>query len=191
MVADVLETLQRKGLLQFPGGTPASLMKSTNQQWDYPNGWAPINHMIIEGLRKSNNPTMQQRAFEIANKWINRNYALYQKDHKMWEKYDVAKEYVRAAKGGEYENQYGFGWTNGVVLDLLVTFNKRAIVKPTGGVTDVHGTGRANISGTNRTLLTRYLGTSKPFDFLWWFTKRILIRTLINFLKCKSSGSSG
>lgn len=23
----------------------------------------------------------------------------------MWEKYDVAKEYVRAAKGGEYENQ--------------------------------------------------------------------------------------
>lgn len=48
---------------------------------------------------------MQQRAFEIANKWINRNYALYQKDHKMWEKYDVAKEYVRAAKGGEYENQ--------------------------------------------------------------------------------------
>ncbi|KAK6114320.1 Trehalase family protein [Brugia pahangi] len=191
MVADVLETLQRKGLLQFPGGIPASLMKGTNQQWDYPNGWAPINHMIIEGLRKSNNPTMQQRAFEIANKWINRNYALYQKDHKMWEKYDVAKEYVRAAKGGEYENQYGFGWTNGVVLDLLVTFNKRAIVKPTGGVTDVHGTGRANISGTNRTLLTRYLGTGKPFDFLWWFTKRILIRTLINFLKCKSSGSSG
>lgn len=34
-----------------------SLMKGTNQQWDYPNGWAPINHMIIEGLRKSNNPT--------------------------------------------------------------------------------------------------------------------------------------
>lgn len=32
-------------------------MKGTNQQWDYPNGWAPINHMIIEGLRKSNNPT--------------------------------------------------------------------------------------------------------------------------------------
>ncbi|VDN88418.1 unnamed protein product [Brugia pahangi] len=57
MVADVLETLQRKGLLQFPGGIPASLMKGTNQQWDYPNGWAPINHMIIEGLRKLNNPT--------------------------------------------------------------------------------------------------------------------------------------
>ncbi|VBB32602.1 unnamed protein product [Acanthocheilonema viteae] len=191
MMVDVLETLQRKGLLQFPGGIPASLMKGTNQQWDYPNGWAPINHMIIEGLRKSNNPTMQQRAFEIANKWINRNYALYQKDHKMWEKYDVAKEYVRAAKGGEYENQYGFGWTNGVVLDLLVTFSKRAVVKPTGGITDVHGTGRSDTSGTNRTLLTRYLETGKSSDLLWRFMKRILIRALITFLKCKNPGSSG
>ncbi|CAG9530312.1 unnamed protein product [Cercopithifilaria johnstoni] len=191
MMADVLETLQRKGLLQFPGGIPASLMKGTNQQWDYPNGWAPINHMIIEGLRKSNNPTMQQRAFEIANKWINRNYALYQKDHKMWEKYDVAKEYVRAAKGGEYENQYGFGWTNGVVLDLLVTFSKRAVVKPTGGVTDVHGTGRPNVSGTDRTLLTRYLETEKSSDLLWRFAKRILIRALTTFLKCKNPGNSG
>lgn len=48
---------------------------------------------------------MQQKAFEIASKWINRNYQVYQKDKKMWEKYDVAKGYVRAAKGGEYENQ--------------------------------------------------------------------------------------
>ncbi|VDK84897.1 unnamed protein product [Litomosoides sigmodontis] len=191
MMVDVLETLQRKGLLQFPGGIPTSLMKGTNQQWDYPNGWAPINHMIIEGLRKSNNPTMQQRAFEIANKWINRNYALYQKDHKMWEKYDVAKEYVRAAKGGEYENQYGFGWTNGVVLDLLVTFSKRAVVKPTGGVTDVHGTGRPNASCADRTSLTRYLETGKSSDLLWRFTKRILVRVLIAFLKCRSTGSSG
>uniref|UniRef100_A0A914ZI99 Trehalase n=1 Tax=Parascaris univalens TaxID=6257 RepID=A0A914ZI99_PARUN len=130
MMVDVLETLQRKGLLQFPGGVPTSLMKGTNQQWDYPNGWAPINHMIIEGLRKSNHPIMQQKAFEIASKWINRNYQVYQKDKKMWEKYDVAKGYVRAAKGGEYENQAGFGWTNGVILDLMVTYSKRVTVIP-------------------------------------------------------------
>lgn len=78
-----------------------------------------------------------------------------------------------------------------MVLDLLVTFSKRAVVKPTGGVTDIHGTGRPDIFGTNRTLLTRYLGTGKSSDLLWWFTKRILIRALTTFLKCKSSGSSG
>ncbi|MCP9257271.1 Trehalase [Dirofilaria immitis] len=159
------------------------LMKGTNQQWDYPNGWAPINHMIIEGLRKSNSPTMQQRAFEIANKWINRNYALYQKDHKMWKNMMLQKNMYEQLK-------YGFGWTNGVVLDLLVTFSKRAVVKPTGGVTDVHGIGRTDIPGTNRTILTRYLGTGGSFDLLLWFMKRILLRALTTFLKCKSFSSS-
>lgn len=33
-----------------------SLIRSSDQQWDYPNGFAPINHMVIEGLRKSNHP---------------------------------------------------------------------------------------------------------------------------------------
>nr|CDQ06402.1 Bm7970 [Brugia malayi] len=56
MLVEVLGTLQRKGLLQFPGGIPASLIRSSKQQWDYPNGFAPINHMVIEGLRKSNHP---------------------------------------------------------------------------------------------------------------------------------------
>lgn len=86
--------------------------------------------------------------------------------------------------------QYGFGWTNGAVLDLLVTFSKRAVVKPTGGVTDVHGTVRPNISSADRTPLTRYLETGKSSDLLWRFTKRILIRVLITFLKCKSTGSA-
>ncbi|VDK35773.1 unnamed protein product, partial [Gongylonema pulchrum] len=190
MMVDVLETLQRKGLLQFPGGVPASLIKGTNQQWDYPNGWAPINHMIIEGLRKSNNPTLQQRAFELANKWINRNYALYQKDRKMWEKYDVAKEYVRAAKGGEYENQFGFGWTNGVVLDLLVTFSKRAIVKPTGTPVDTHVVVRPDVPAEKTIPIVQYVAPERPSEKLWRFVKRLLIRALVAFLKCRSTNTN-
>ncbi|KHN84655.1 Dual specificity protein phosphatase 14 [Toxocara canis] len=125
MMIEVLETLHRKGLLQFPGGVPMSLIRGTHQQWDYPNGFAPINHMVIEGLRKSNHPIMQQKAFEIASRWINRNYRVYMNEHKLWQKYDVAKDYLRVAKGGEYDNQPGFGWTNGALLDLLVTYSKR------------------------------------------------------------------
>ncbi|KHN71472.1 Trehalase [Toxocara canis] len=56
MGANVLSTLKRRGLLQFPAGVPTSVKKGTSQQWDYPNGWAPINHMLIEGLRKTGIP---------------------------------------------------------------------------------------------------------------------------------------
>ncbi|VDM96954.1 unnamed protein product [Thelazia callipaeda] len=124
MMTDVLNTLQRNGLLNYPGGIPVSLMKDTNQQWDFPNGWANVNHMIVEGLRRSYHYRMQQKAFDIAQKWVKLNYHGYLKDGKMWEKYDVSKLYTQKATGGEYEIQDGFGWTNGVALDLLVTYGK-------------------------------------------------------------------
>ncbi|EFO17509.1 trehalase [Loa loa] len=124
MMNDVLNTLQRSGILNFPFGVPVSLIEGTNQQWDFPNGWANVNHMIIEGLRRSNYYRMQQKAFDIARKWIDLNYKAYLKDGKMWEKYDVTKPYEKKAGGGEYEIQNGFGWTNGVALDLLVTYGK-------------------------------------------------------------------
>ncbi|VBB34212.1 unnamed protein product, partial [Acanthocheilonema viteae] len=125
MLVEVLGTLQRKGLLQFPGGIPASLIRSSNQQWDYPNGFAPINHMVIEGLRKSNHPVMQQKAFELASRWINRNYEVYQSNHKLWQRYDVEKDHIRSAKNDDFNNEEGYGWTNGALLDLMVTYSKR------------------------------------------------------------------
>jgi neutral trehalase len=45
-----LQSLQSSGLLQ-PGGIAASLYE-TGQQWDFPNGWAPLQAMIIEALAK-------------------------------------------------------------------------------------------------------------------------------------------
>lgn len=48
---------------------------------------------------------MQQKAFDIAQNWINLNYQGYLKDGKMWEKYDVTKQYEKKAEGGEYEIQ--------------------------------------------------------------------------------------
>ena len=43
----------------------------------------------------------------------------------MWEKYDVASSKPRTGNGGEYTVQAGFGWTNGVILDLLSTYSER------------------------------------------------------------------
>lgn len=51
---------------------------------------------------------MQQKAFDVAQKWIGLNYRAYLKDGKMWEKYDVTKPYEKKAAGGEYEIQVTF-----------------------------------------------------------------------------------
>lgn len=48
------------GAFDYPGGIPTSLIKGTGQQWDFPNGWGPANHMVIEGMRKSGNPEVQE-----------------------------------------------------------------------------------------------------------------------------------
>ncbi|CAG9530313.1 unnamed protein product [Cercopithifilaria johnstoni] len=177
MLVDVLGTLQRKGLLQFPGGIPASLIRSSNQQWDYPNGFAPINHMVIEGLRKSNHPIMQQKAFELANRWINRNYKVYQTNQKLWQQYDVAKDHIRPAKDDNYGNEEGYGWTNGALLDLMVTYSKRISVSDKIAPTDISEI----IDNEPIDLLMKKL---EDLFGSWISVKKRLIRTASYILKC-------
>jgi len=126
----VLSYLKESGASNFAGGLPTSLIDS-GEQWDSPNGWAPTNHMVIEGFRNSNDPLMQEAGFRLANKWIQTNYFVYVRSGgKMFEKYNVEMEKSRAGGGGEYEVQEGFGWTNGVVLDLLLQYGDRLRAPP-------------------------------------------------------------
>lgn len=114
---DVLRTLKRVQVLNFPGGFPTSLFAS-GQQWDFPNAWPPLQHMLIAGLAQSTNKEVRQEAFNFAQKWITTTYKAWATTGHMFEKYNVS---VHGAPGGggEYTIQAGFGWTNGVVLDLL------------------------------------------------------------------------
>jgi alpha,alpha-trehalase len=116
--------MQNVGAYNYAGGIPTSQIKDSGEQWDFPNGWAPLQHMIIEGLRKSRDPMMQDQAFSIATKWVTGNYKVWKDTKGMWEKYNVIGEQA-PGKGGEYEVQTGFGWSNGVILDLLVTYGDR------------------------------------------------------------------
>uniref|UniRef100_A0A7I4YT85 Trehalase n=1 Tax=Haemonchus contortus TaxID=6289 RepID=A0A7I4YT85_HAECO len=113
------------GVLEYPGGVPTSMMQDSDEQWDFPNGFSPLNHMIVEGLRKSQNAQMQDAAFQLAQKWLSGNFRVWKETHHMWEKYNVIGDAPRPGTGGEYDVQDGFGWTNGVILDLLVTYNDR------------------------------------------------------------------
>ncbi|CAG09057.1 unnamed protein product [Tetraodon nigroviridis] len=117
MAEKAVQYLKRSGALRYPGGIPTSL-KESGQQWDYPNAWPPLQHMLIDGLSKVPSEEARQLAFELAQRWIRSNWLAYTKHKAMFEKYDVRKEGEPGA-GGEYNVQLGFGWTNGVALQLL------------------------------------------------------------------------
>nr|CAD1835463.1 unnamed protein product [Ananas comosus var. bracteatus] len=116
---EVLESLQRSGLIQEVGITTS--LSNTGQQWDFPNGWAPLQHLIVEGLAYSGSKEAKSVAEDIAIRWIRTNYAAYRITGAMHEKYDVT-ECGKPGGGGEYKPQTGFGWSNGVVLAFLEAF---------------------------------------------------------------------
>lgn len=97
-----------------PGGVVTSL-KNTGQQWDAPNGWAPLQWVTIIGLE---NYGYHDLAKEIASRWVRLNKNVFRKTGRLMEKYDVVN-LNRPAGGGEYPSQDGFGWTNGVLLALM------------------------------------------------------------------------
>jgi neutral trehalase len=85
---------------------------------DFPNAWAPLQHMIIEGLATLNSEKANKLAQDISRRWLKSNYLAFEKTGRMVEKYDVRSS-GKIGGGGEYETQTGFGWTNGVALALL------------------------------------------------------------------------
>jgi alpha,alpha-trehalase len=87
----------------------------TGQQWDAPNGWAPLQWIVFEGLR---NYGYADDARTGAGRWVDNNIGMFRKTGRFMEKYNV-EEPSLAATGGEYVVQDGFGWTNGVLLRLL------------------------------------------------------------------------
>lgn len=93
------------------GGVVSSLHKS-GQQWDYPNGWAPMQFITYVGLR---NYEFYDTAEELKKRWIDLNDEVFKETGKMMEKYNVV-DTDSPAGGGEYPNQDGFGWTNGIYL---------------------------------------------------------------------------
>lgn len=96
-----------------PGGL-VSTAETTNEQWDAPNGWAPLQWITVIGLA---NYGHKELAEEIAVRWMEINEKVFKNTGKMMEKYNVVSTDLIAG-GGEYETQDGFGWTNGVYLAL-------------------------------------------------------------------------
>ena len=99
-------------------GGVLSTTVANKQQWDAPNGWAPLQWVVISALEKSN---QQELAADIARRWIRLNNDVYLRTGKLMEKYNVSDLHLEAG-GGEYPGQDGFGWTNGVLLALIAKY---------------------------------------------------------------------
>lgn len=108
-VADRLE----KDFLK-EGGLITTLVDN-GQQWDAPNGWAPLHWVVIEGLRNYGHRALAEK---IKKAWVGSGLEVFAKKSKMIEKYNVVS-HTRLGAGGEYPLQDGFGWTNGVLAVLI------------------------------------------------------------------------
>jgi len=113
--ASVAQTTIRE--LLEPGGIVTTPL-TTGQQWDAPNGWAPLQWIAIAGLRQYGQRSLAQT---IACRWMDNVAEVYRQSGKLVEKYDVVTT-GRSGGGGEYPLQDGFGWTNGVMRKLIALY---------------------------------------------------------------------
>ncbi|CCQ10077.1 Trehalase [Pseudoalteromonas luteoviolacea B = ATCC 29581] len=91
-------------------GGLVTTLESTSQQWDSPNGWAPLHWFSVKGLI---NYGRYELARCIMDAWLATVEADFKRHQCLLEKYNVCDRNVKAG-GGEYLVQQGFGWTNGV-----------------------------------------------------------------------------
>ena len=95
-------------------------------QWDAPFGWAPLQLIAVEGLRRYG---YQADADRIARKFIALVTKEFEEHGTIVEKYDVRRRESDVAadiKFGYSANQIGFGWTNAAFLDLLAGLERKA-----------------------------------------------------------------
>jgi alpha,alpha-trehalase len=95
---------------------------STGEQWDAPNGWAPLQWLAVGGLRRYDQKGLAEA---VACRWVVNVLNVYNQSGKLVEKYDVVTT-GRSGGGGEYPLQDGFGWTNGVMRKLIALYPQEA-----------------------------------------------------------------
>jgi alpha,alpha-trehalase len=118
--ANAVAATARHELLKSGGVVTTPL--ETGQQWDSPNGWAPLQWIAVDGLRHYGQTGL---AAAIACRWMSGVNRLYLDSGKLVEKYDVVNT-GRRGGGGEYPTQDGFGWTNGVMRRLMALYPGQA-----------------------------------------------------------------
>ena len=103
-------------VFEHEGGLAMST-QDTGVQWDYPYGWAPMQLIAVEGLRRYG---YNADADRISHKFLSMVLANFERDANIREKYNVVTDSsnIEVAEGYR-SNVIGFGWTNAVFLEFM------------------------------------------------------------------------
>ena len=90
----------------------------------FPFGWAPLEMIAVEGLRRYG---YNEDAERISMKFLSLVKREYERAGFIVEKYDVVNggSSVSAIHFGYSANQVGFGWTNAAFLQIARRTNER------------------------------------------------------------------
>jgi alpha,alpha-trehalase len=111
-------------IFEQPGGLATS-PNNTGMQWDYPYGWAPLQYLAAEGLRRYGYAAEADR---ISYEFLSTVAENFRREGTIREKYDVVTRSSEAHVSAGYQaNVVGFGWTNGVFLELLQELPKAMV----------------------------------------------------------------
>ena len=157
-------------MLQEKKGAIAATNFMTGQQWDEPNVWPCLQHVLMEGLRRTpatfgeDDPeyqAVQDLSLKLAQRYLDSTFCTWyatggstsltpklqglgnEARGIMFEKYNDNSTNV-AGGGGEYEVVEGFGWTNGVLIWAVDTFGNQ-LKRPECGPIEA-----AHISGASK-----------------------------------------
>ena len=110
------DTARNLKIFERPGGMAMSPYE-TGGQWDYPYGWAPLQLITVEGLRRYG---FNANADRVSYEFLSTVTANFKREGTIREKYNVVTRSSEAHVTAGYQvNVVGFGWTNGVYLQLL------------------------------------------------------------------------
>jgi alpha,alpha-trehalase len=153
-------------LLDNRAGSIAATNIQTGQQWDEPNVWPPLVHILMQGLvntpiesaTSGDNQTAedyiwtQDLALRLAQRYVDATFCTWrvtggstsetpqlqnaQGNGTMFEKYSDESTNARGG-GGEYTVVEGFGWTNGVLIWAADQFGPQLTTPDCGNITAV------------------------------------------------------
>ena len=114
--AQATAVMKNLGVFERPGGIAMSVQESQGQ-WDYPFGWAPVQLLAVEGMRRYGHNAEADR---ISTKFLSTVLENFERDKTIREKYNVVtRSSETVVKAGYAANVIGFGWTNAAFLELL------------------------------------------------------------------------
>lgn len=80
-------------------------------QWDYPNGWACLQYIIIKGFANYGYNDIAKR---IAKKYVSMTEKVFEQTHSFWEKYNIVDGSINVTD--EYKMPTMLGWSAGIYV---------------------------------------------------------------------------